>query len=206
MTTTARPTRGPTQPPLPPFPVARFTLDQYHAIIRSGLLDEDEPVELLRGWITPKMPRNPPHDSTVTRLQRLFDSRLGAPWVVRPQCAVSIGESEPEPDVAIAVGPDGRYDGHHPGAGEIRLLVEVADTSLDRDRDIKGPVYAEAGIPVYWVVNLPERQVEVYTDPTGPDERPAYRARRDYRLGEAIPVTLPEAAVEPMPVNEILPT
>src|SRR3954466_14379948 len=110
MTTIARPPSAP--PRQPPFPVAGFTLDQYHRMIRSGVFDEDERVELLKGWVTPKMPRNPPHDSTVTRTHRALRSRLGDEWVVRPQCAATLGDSEPEPDVAVAAGPDGRYDDH----------------------------------------------------------------------------------------------
>lgn len=189
----------------PPLPVARFTLDQYHRMIRNGILDEDDAVELLDGWIISKMPRNPPDDFVVTRLQRLLADRLGDQWVLRQQCAITIDESEPEPDFCVALGPDTRYADHHPGAQEIVLLIEVSNTTLDQDRDLKGPVYAGANAPLYWIANVVDRQVEVYSDPTGPDPKPAYRARRDYRIDESVPIVLNGNILGSISVREIMP-
>lgn len=199
-------TLAPILPPPPPFPVARFTVGQYHRMIETGILGDDDAVELLHGWITPKMPRNPPHDSTIARCQRLLMVRLGESFVVRGQSAVTLSDSQPEPDVAVAIGPDSRYDDRHPGPGELLLVVEVSDSSLDRDRDVKAAIYAEASIPAYWIVNLVDRQVEVHADPTGPGAEPAYRSFEIYMLDDAVPLVGFGASPLAVPVRELLPT
>src|SRR4051812_41814935 len=79
-----------------------------------------------------------------------------------------------------------RLPDHHPGPSDIALVIEVADSSLARDRDIKGPAYAAAGLPVYWIVNLIERQVEVYTAPSGPSADPAYGQRQGVGIGGSV--------------------
>jgi Uma2 family endonuclease len=189
--------------PRPPSAVWRFTVDQYHRMIGAGILGEDDPVELINGWIVPKMARNPPHDSTVTRLQRSFWALLGPEWVIRTQCAVTLDDSEPEPDITVALGPDGRYDDHHPGSGEIALVVEVADSSLVHDRDEKAPAYAAAQLPLYWIVNLPERQVEVYDQPSAGVA--VYGRRRDYHIDDDVPLIVFGRQVGLIAVREILP-
>ena len=172
-------------------------------MIAIGIFKEDDPVELISGWIVPKMPRKPPHDSTVTRLQRSLWTMLGTEWVIRAQCAVTLDDSEPEPDITVAVGPDGRYDDHHPGPTEIALVIEVADTSLVRDREEKAPAYAAAQLPLYWIVNLPNRQVEVYDQPT-PDGS-MYGRRRVYQIDDDVPLIVFGRQVGLIPVREILP-
>jgi Uma2 family endonuclease len=172
-------------------------------MISGGILKEDDPVELISGWIVPKTPRNPPHDSTVTRLQRRLWAVLGPEWVIRAQCAVTLEDSEPEPDVAVAVGPDDRYDNHHPGPGEIAVVIEVAESSLVRDREEKASAYAAAQLPLYWIVNLAERQVEVYDEPA-PDA-PVYRRRKDYYHEDAVPLVVFGRQVGLIPVRDILP-
>lgn len=190
---------------VPPFPVTRFTVEKYQRLIESGALDEDEPVELIHGWITPKMPHSPPHDSTVTRGQRLLRSGLGEEWTIRTQCAIQLMDSQPEPDLTVAVGPDDRYDARHPTPIDLVLVVEVAESYLKNDREVKGPLYAAAGIRIYWIMNLVERQVEVYTDPTGPSENPEYRSRRDYKLDESVPLTGFAQTPAPIVVRDLLP-
>jgi Uma2 family endonuclease len=175
-------------------------------MIASGAFKDGDPVELLDGWITSKMSRNPPHDFVMTRCQRLLNALMGLVFVIRQQCAVTIGNSEPEPDICVAVGPDNRYVDHHPREAEIGLIVEVSDSTLDDDRDVKGPIYAAAGIPVYWIINVKAREIEVYTDPTGASTRPAYRNRHDYRIGETVPVAIFDKTFAPIVVAEIFPT
>jgi Uma2 family endonuclease len=85
------------------------------------------------------------------------------------------------------------------------LIVEVADSSLRRDRVFKKRLYAAAGILVYWVVNLPEARIEVYTDPSGPIERPDYHQRRDYGQSDTVPVLIDGVEVGRLPVHELLP-
>ena len=98
-----------------------------------------------------------------------------------------------------------RYERYHPGPQDVALVVEVADASLDRDRSIKKQVYARAGIPVYWIVNLQERRIEVYTDPSGPVQVPDYRKHEDYAAGSQVPLTIDGREVGRIPVAAFLP-
>jgi Uma2 family endonuclease len=190
---------------LPPEPVRRFTVEEYHQMIQSGVLKEDEPFELLEGWLIPKMTRNPPHDLAVALLEYELDRRLPGDWFRRGQSAVTTPDSEPEPDAAVVRGPRRRYAQQHPTPQDMTLVIEVADSSLQRDRTTKARLYARAGIPVYWIVNIPEMHVEVYTDPSGPGDEPAYRQRRDYRLDDVLPLVIDGREVGTIPVRDLLP-
>jgi Uma2 family endonuclease len=190
---------------IPPVPVCRFTVDEYHHMIKTGILTEDDRVELLEGWIVPKMPHNPPHTMTITLAQWALHSRLSGNWFLRVQLPVTTPDSEPEPDMSVVRGNPRDYPDRHPGPRDTGLVVEVADTSLGDDRSFKGPLYARAGFPVYWVVNLPEAQVEVYTDPSGPTAAPAYRRRQDYGAADTVPFVLDGREVGRIPVRELLP-
>jgi Uma2 family endonuclease len=176
-------------------------------MIELGLLTENDRVELLDGWIVAKMPHNPPHDSTVSKLDRLLTRLLSDDWVVRCQCAVTLTAgrgSEPEPDLLVARGPDDRYARRHPGPADAALVIEVSDSTIDHDRGFKQRVYARARLPVYWIVNVLERQVEIYTRPRG-GRNPAYQQRTDYTGGSAVPLILFAESVAEIPVGSILP-
>jgi hypothetical protein len=203
MSITAPPTGGGFQPP--PYPIRKFTVSEYHRLIQTGVLTEDDPVELLEGWIVPKMPHNPPHDGTIGLLQEVLRSHLPGAWCIRIQSAITLSESEPEPDVVIASGPTRQYVARHPGPQDIALVIEVADSSLDRDRRDKGRIYAQESIPFYWIINLVDGQVEVYTDPSGPSPAPAYQQRQDYFPVNTIPLVLAGQAVAQIAVRELLP-
>jgi Uma2 family endonuclease len=181
-----------------------FTVGEYHRLTEIGVLTEDDPVELLEGWIVFKMPHNPRHDNTVYRLQDRLVKLLPPDWLVRVQSAMTTADSEPEPDIAVAAGPVTRYDTRHPGPEDVTLVVEVADTSLGRDRQDKLRLYARAGVQVYWIVNLVDLRVEVYTDPSGTSAFPAYRSRTDYTSGQSISLQLAGAVIQ-LAVAEFLP-
>jgi Uma2 family endonuclease len=189
---------------VPPLPVRRFSVAEYHRMIEAGILTEDDPVELLEGWIVPKMPHNPPHDGTVQRVKNRLGRQLPPGWDLRIQCAVTTGESEPEPDGAVVRGDETSYDHRHPGPADIGVLIEVADATLSRDRHEKGRLYARARIPIYWIINLVDRWIEVYTDPDAAANPPAYRTRTDYRPGEQVSVVLDGQTVAMMPVADLL--
>jgi Uma2 family endonuclease len=199
----------PTAPPLPIQAVQaglrRFTVAEYHELIRIGILTEDDNLELLNGYLVHKMSRNPPHDSTLQRLNRRLIQLLPAAWQGRIQSAVTLDESEPEPDVAIVRGDENTFDNRHPKPTDFGIAIEIAESSLDADRTDKFQLYAAAGVPEYWIVNLIDRQVEVYTAPQPAAAPPAYAARRDYRPGDAVPLVLDGATVATLPVNELLP-
>jgi hypothetical protein len=103
------------------------------------------------------------------------------------------------------VGPRTRYRDHHPGPDEIALVVEVADSTLAQDRDLKARAYANSNLAVYWIVNLVDRQVEVYTDPTGPAGQAGYRQRQDLPVGTSVPVQVGGQVVGTIAVQELLP-
>lgn len=189
----------------PPLPVRRFTVDEYHRIIQSGIISSGERCELLDGWIVLKMTRSPLHDLALGLAEDEVERRLPQGWFRRGQSAVTTTESEPEPDLAVVRGRRRDYDTHHPGPAAIGLIVEIADSSLTQDRTVKGPLYARAGIPIYWIINLVDRILEVYTDPTGPDPSPAYRQRQDYQVGDLVPLVLDGTEIDRIAVADLLP-
>ena len=134
----------PSGSPLPTLLLRRFSVDEYHQMVRTGILSEDEPVELLEGWIVFKMPRNPSHDLALEKADLAIRQRLPEGWRIRIQCAVTTDDSEPEPDMALVRGPLPSRAVSHPRPGEIAMLVEVAESSLDQDRTVKGRTFARA--------------------------------------------------------------
>ncbi len=197
----------PTLPPVvPPVPVRRFTVDEYHQMIRAGILGEDDNVELLEGWIVPKMPRNPAHEALIAWVHnRVLALRLRAGWYCRGRSAITTPDSEPEPDLAVIRGSERDYLSRHPGPADTALAVEVADSSLARDRTIKARIYAAAGVPLYWIINLIDDQIEVYTQPTGPDPVPNYQMRQDYKRSDLVPLVIDGIELGPIPGCDLLP-
>ncbi len=197
-------------PPLsaipPPLPVRRFTVDEYHRLIETGVLGEDDDVELLEGWIVPKMARTPTHDALISFIMnRSLSPQLPSGWFRRGQSAITTTGSEPEPNIAVVRGLERDYLSRHPSPADMALVIEVADSSLQPDRVYKGRIYAAGDVPVYWIVNLIDRQVEVYTDPSGPDAAPSYRTRQDYKLGELVPFVLDSKDLASIAVQELMP-
>ncbi len=191
---------------MPPEPVCRLSVSQYHEMIVAGILPSDDPIELLEGWLVPKMVKNPPHSTARQLAAKALRQILPSGWHVRSQEPITLGDSEPEPDVAVVRGDLDQYEHSHPGPQDVALVVEVADASLDRDRSIKKQVYARAGIPVYWIVNLQERRIEFYTDPSGPVGCPDYRRHEDYAAGMEVPLMVGGHDVGNVPVAALLPT
>jgi Uma2 family endonuclease len=151
---------------------------EYDQLIKLGAF-QDERIELLEGALVAMSPIGPPHDSAVQKLTELFVLALHGRAAVRCQSSFAALEfSEPEPDLAVV--PSGDYDLDHPS--EAYLVIEVAESSLAKDRGKKLRLYASCGIPEYWVVNLPERCIEVYTGPTPG----AYSNAERYERGQSI--------------------
>jgi Uma2 family endonuclease len=185
--------------------VRRFSVDEYHRLVDAGVLNEGEPIELLEGWLVYKMTRNPPHEVALGLAGDAIDGRLPAGWHVREQSAITTADSEPEPDLAVTRGARRDYKQRHPGPGDLALVVEVADSTLQVDRGDKARIYARAGIAAYWIINLIDRRVEVYTDPTGPDPAPAYRRRDDHDAAGSVPLSISGLPPISIPVAELLP-
>ena len=188
-----------------PPPIFPLTVQQYHEMIRTGILTAADPVELLEGLLVVKMPKNPPHVAATRAAGRALDRVAPQGWHVRTQDPITLADSEPEPDVAIVRGEPERYEDHHPGARDVGLVIEVADASLERDRQLKLRVYGAGKLPVYWIVNLMANRVEVCTSPTGPGREPTYRGRRDYGPADQVPVLIRGKEVSRLPVSDLIP-
>lgn len=160
-----------------------FTVDEFHRMWDAGILPESGRFELIRGEIIEMPPPGSPHASRVKRLIRLFTSRLGESVIVSVQDPFVIGlYSEPFPDVALLRPRDDFYEAAHPGPGDVLLVVEVSHYSASYDRNIKAPLYAEAGVPEYWQVDVLKESVTVRTDP----KANKYQTVRILRRGETI--------------------
>jgi hypothetical protein len=182
----------------PPVPMRRFTVDEFHKMIEAGVFHEDDHIELLEGWIVEKMVHNPRHDATLQRTNKALLRRLSDDWDVRVQSAITLQDSEPEPDLAVV---RGRFDQRHPGPSDIELLIEVADTSLSFDRTIKASIYARDGIRRYWIVNIPSQTVEVYTlPPTG--QHVGYPTPQVFSLNDSVPLQVAGLSAS-LPVSEL---
>jgi Uma2 family endonuclease len=141
-----------------------MTVERYFALVDEGLLEPDDRVELLEGVVVAMSPRNPPHDAVMSLVLRALVEAVGARAAVRCQCSLVLGRySAPEPDVAVVPGRERDYLAGHPR--NALLVVEVADTSLAQDRLTKGALYAAAGVPEYWIVDIRADRVEVVRDP-----------------------------------------
>ncbi len=195
----------PTFAGVPPIPVRRFSVDEYHRLGERGIFEEDDRVELLEGWIAPMMNRSPDHDTAIELIADSLRAALPTGWRVRIQMAITTIDSEPEPDLAVVRGSIRSHKGRHPKPGEAGLVIEVSDTSIERDRTIKQRVYARARVPVYWIVNLIDRCVEVFSQPTGPQKNPQYRRRQVYAERDTMPVLLQGKKIGAVLVADLLP-
>ncbi len=190
--------------PMPPRELYCFTVAKYLELVASGVLGPDDRVELLEGWIVRKMSRNPPHDGTLNLIIPLLLSLLPLEFVLRNQSALVLARSVPEPDLAIVRGPGTLYLKRHPRPADVGLLIEVADSSRLQDRREKGKLYAEARIPEFWLINLVETRVEVYTQPKG-GKAPAYKQHRDYEAGQEVPLVLGGKEIGRLAVSALCP-
>jgi Uma2 family endonuclease len=171
----------------------RFTVDEYHRMIEAGILNEDDRVELIRGEIVQMAPIGSDHASCVARLTHLMLGRLHGRVVLWPQNPlVILPDSEPEPDIILLAWRDDFYRHALPGPADVALLVEVAATSLRYDRRLKGPLYAEAGVRDYWIVDLAGDAVEVHRDPATAGFQRVERVVRDSTLA---PLAFPDVTL-----------
>jgi Uma2 family endonuclease len=187
------------------YPLHRFSVDQYEKMIEAGILTSEDRVELIEGIVIQKMTQHPPHAVAIDYALDALRPLLSNGWRLREQKPIKLSNSEPEPDLVVVRGPLQRYERRHPGPRDIALLIEVADTSLEADRQDKGLTYARARIPIYWIINLIDRQVEVYTEPKC-GKAPAYRHRRDYALNAKVSLLIEGNEVGQVSVSELLPS
>jgi len=143
----------------------RFTVDEFQRMGEAGIFAPDERVELIDGEVIRMTPVGPRHIWSVIYLNRYFTQLLGAQFYVSPQSPVQVDRSQPNPDFAIIRLPEGKAPGEMPRPEDCVLVVETADSSVGFDRKVKSRVYAEAGIPEYWMLDLPRNRVVVHRLP-----------------------------------------
>jgi Uma2 family endonuclease len=187
-----------------PDQVYRLTVDQYDRMVRDGTLTEHDPVELLGGVLVRKMPQNPDHVWAVDELAEALAACQTGDWHVRKEHPVRIPDyDEPEPDLAIVKGARAAFRGRHPGPTDLYQVIEGGNTTVGDDQGVRKERYARAGIPVYWILNLRDGRVEVYTNPDRAVGN--YQSRVDYGPGEEAPVHIDGQEVCRIAVADLLP-
>jgi Uma2 family endonuclease len=196
------------QPPRPtarwvPKRLARLSVDQYEAMVDSGVFTKRDRFTLINGFLVAKVPKSPRHTYIAKNLARKLQRLVPSGWDVRIEDAVRLAESKPEPDVSIARGDIEDYADRDPGPADLAMVVEVAASSLSEDRQMAN-VYGPAGVPVYWIVNLKAREIEVYSllKRRGAS---GYGKPRVFKAGQSVPLVIEGVEVGRIAVADILP-
>ena len=183
----------------------RWTRQEYERLVAAGMFHPEERLELVEGEIVRMTSQGSAHATAVVLVQRLLEQAFGEGYFVRGQMPIAVDpSSEPEPDLAVIRGTPHDYATAHPSPQHVVLIVEVADATLDYDRRWKAPLYAQAGIPEYWIVNLVDRCLEVHRTP-GPSQSQnlLYQSRQILRAAEAVsPLACPQASLS---ISDFLP-
>lgn len=175
----------------------RWTRQQYEQMVDAGVLTTDDRVELIDGQIVPMSPQNSRHATTVELCRRALESTCSSEMFVRAQFPLALGTvSEPEPDLAVVPGAIEDYVDRHPT--DALLVVEVADSSLSKDREQKRRLYAQHDTPEYWIVNLVDQHLEVYRDPASGD----YKSKTTLERSDTI---TPAFADTSLSVEQLIP-
>lgn len=177
-----------------------FTVYDYHKMVDAGILREGDRVELIRGEVIRMSPINPPHNGTIHRANHFLTRIVGDRAIVGVQGSIRLDEyDEPQPDLYLLRPKEDFYTSRHAGPADILLIIEVADSSLEYDRTIKMQLYAETGIPEYWISDLQNDCVIAHSDADGG----TYRTIRQFRRGEElIPRLLADCSI---PTEALLP-
>ncbi|MEM7373566.1 MAG: Uma2 family endonuclease [Bacteroidota bacterium] len=170
----------------PQFPRRLITVSEYYRMAEVGILKENEQVELLNGELIRLSPIGSRHAMCVNKITRLFSNILPSEVFVAVQNPVYLNSlTEPEPDIAIVRGPLDRYADHHPCPEDVLLLIEVADSTYRKDREIKLPLYAKNGIQESWIIHMEREEIEVYHSPSSE----SYETRKVFQKGEFISIS-----------------
>ena len=176
---------------------AKWTLEEYHQMIASGVLD-DRRVELIKGEIVEMAPEGEPHAYSISESGEYLARLLGEHAKVRYGNPITLpNQSEPEPDIAIVQRLGREYFSHHPYPENIFWLIEFSNTSLSKDINLKSSTYAEVDIPEYWIVNIPEQLLFVFREP----KNGRYQSQTTYESGSITSLAFPEV---PISVNAII--
>jgi Uma2 family endonuclease len=177
-----------------------FTVDDYHRMVDAGILHEKDRVELIEGEVLAMSPIGPPHCAAVDRATRAMVNGAGEKAIVRVQAPVQLDRyNQPEPDIVLLKPKEDFYATRHPGPADILLIVEVAQSSIDYDRSVKARIYSRTGIVEYWLADVEQDCVFVFSDPG----KNGYRTVRQFSRGQSLtPYLLPNCQVT---VDSLLP-
>lgn len=170
--------------------LAKWSVDDYHRMIEAGIL-RDRRVELLAGEIVEMSPETPIHYNTAKRGARYLEELLTGRADVRFNGPITLLDSEPEPDIAIVRLPESIYNNRHPEPEAIFWVIEVANTSLKKDLDLKGSIYATAEIQEYWILDISSKRLIVFREP----QNGQYVIEQTFVQGEVIPLAFPDVRV-----------
>jgi hypothetical protein len=185
---------------------ARLSVAEYHAWTAEGVFHRHESVELIEGKLVEEpRPRSPQNAFARQTLADWFSKHLPAGWGDFIQSGLTLEDSEPEPDITVVHDLDREYFFRHRTPADTGIVVEIADYTLSSDRIVRGRIYAKAGLSVYWLVNIPDRQIEVYTSPQPAADPPVYAVRQDFHPGDAVPVILDGVTVGLVAVADVFP-
>jgi Uma2 family endonuclease len=189
-----------------PYPI---TVEVYERIVASGVFGDKSSIFLWKGQLVEQIPdtsKGRPHVYAVNKLGRLLSGLVPGDRFVEQDQPMEVGDdSSPEPDLKVVRGRGEDYLDRTPTSRDVPLVIEVSASNLEDDSGEMFLAYAEAVIPVYWIVNLPRRRVEVYTEPTGPNRAPSYGASRHYGPDDEVPVILDGREVGKIAVRDVLP-
>jgi len=189
---------------MPPQPIRRLSVQEYIDMHRLGILTADDRLQLLEGWLVEKMGKNPPHIRCFDLLFRLLLPIIPPlKWTLHAEAPIRLGRSVPEPDFSIVRGTLADYAHRLATGDDTALVIEISDATLVKDRTYKVQLYAGADIPLYWLINLAERQIECYTDPDPKNLR--YGTMQFYGENETLPLVLEGQPIALLKVADMLP-
>jgi Uma2 family endonuclease len=177
-------------------------VEQYDQMVEVGILGKTDRVELIEGVLVAKMGRNRPHVQAGNKGQRALERALPPGYHVRKEDPIVVSDlSKPEPDLAVVRGVIEDYDHRDVTAADLALVTEVADSSLRADQEEMKPIYAASNIPIYWIINLVDHQLEVYSDPQGRE----YRTAQVFSPEQDVPLIIDGVEVGRIRVADLLP-
>lgn len=171
-----------------------WSAEEYHQMAEAGILNDDDRLELIEGEIIRMSPVGVRHVATVNRINQLLSFHFFNRAIVSPQNPVRLNDlSEPEPDLVLLKFKKDTYVTDLPTAGDVLLLIEVSDSTLAYDRNVKRPLYARSGVPEYWIMNLIDNVIEVHREPEGDGYKEMFRVSRNSQISA---VAFPEVTFQ----------
>lgn len=183
---------GPPATVSPPYPsycshIYRLTVTQYDQMVQAGILGKRDRVELLEGILVAKVGRDRPHIVSGNKALRTLQETIPPGWHVAKEDPLTVSDlSKPEPDIAVVRGQAEDYKDRDVTARDVALVVEIAESALRADQNEMKPMYAASAIPVYWIINLVDDQVEAYSDPVGRE----YRTSQVFSREQEVPLVI----------------